>query len=164
MLTLAVGALAVALGFRLDGPTVIHGSPLVGKSAPAIRLTDLEGRTVDLADYRGRPVIINFWASWCEPCKKEFPLFVAVRAAHVADGLEILGIVHDDSADLARAFASAQGAPWPMLMDPDDVAWNAYAGIGLPTTFYVDRAGVVRVVSFGPPASGSIEELIARIL
>ena len=166
MLALSVGALAVAFGvdLGLGGPTVIHGSPLVGKPAPDIDLLDLDGRAVSLADYRGRPVIVNFWASWCVPCKKEFPLFVGVRAGHAADGLEILGIVHDDDAGSARAFASEHGGSWPMLMDPDDVAWTAYAGVGLPTTFYVDRQGVVQAVSYGPPASGSLEALIAKIL
>ena len=137
---------------------------MVGHPAPAIDLVDLDGQPVRLADFAGRPVIVNFWASWCIPCKDEFPLFHDARARHAADGLEILGVIHDDDAQSAATFAAANGGDWPMLLDPDDVAWAAYRGVALPSSFYIDREGVVRAVSFGPPASGSLEDLIGRIL
>jgi cytochrome c biogenesis protein CcmG/thiol:disulfide interchange protein DsbE len=171
-----VGAAAVALlgadlGLRpraSAGPSgstvVISGSPLIGRPAPDFVLERLDGGTDSLAAYRGRPLVINFWASWCEPCKTEFPLFADARERHAAEGLEILGIVHDDDAASARAFVEAEGAAWPMFLDPDDTAWDAYAGFGLPMSFYVDRDGIVRNVSYGPPASGSLEEILADIL
>ncbi len=143
---------------------VIGGSPLMNQAAPDFDLVDLDGQPVRLSDYRGRPVIVNFWASWCVPCRTEFPLFKQAVAAHTADGLVILGIVHEDGADAARAFAAAQGATWPMLLDADETAWKAYGPPGLPTSFYIDRTGVIRLVSYGPPASGSLEELLAKIL
>src|SRR5262249_1018515 len=83
--------------------------------------------------YRGRPVIVNFWASWCIPCRDEFPQFVAARAEHAADGLEILGVVHQDGADTASAFARDHDAGWPMLMDTADAAWQAYRVLGVPS-------------------------------
>jgi thiol-disulfide isomerase/thioredoxin len=119
---------------------------------------------VSLSDYRGRPVIVNFWASWCGPCKEEFPLFAAARERHADEGLEILGIVHDDSAEAAGAFARERSAAWPMLLDPDDSAWKAYLGLGVPMSFYVDRQGIIRAVSFGPPPSRSLDLQIAKIL
>jgi cytochrome c biogenesis protein CcmG/thiol:disulfide interchange protein DsbE len=143
----------------------IRGSRLVGQPAPDFTLRTLDGsRTVSLADYRGRPVVVNFWASWCVPCRDEFPLLRSVRAAHAAAGLEVLGIVHDDGPAAAQAFADSYLADWPLLLDPDDAAWNAYGGLLVPVTFYVDRSGIVRAVSFGPPPPAVLEEQLAKIL
>ncbi|MGZ6296267.1 MAG: TlpA family protein disulfide reductase [Candidatus Limnocylindrales bacterium] len=144
--------------------TVVGGPPLVGKPAPAFELLDDQGRIVRLADYAGRPVIVNFWASWCGPCREEFPLLRGARAAHAADGLEILGVVFKDTPASARAFMGAEDAGWPMLLDPDGRAAAAYGVLGVPQSFYIDGAGVVREVSFGPPPSGSLDALLAHIL
>jgi cytochrome c biogenesis protein CcmG/thiol:disulfide interchange protein DsbE len=129
--------------------TVVGGHPLLGQPAPEIDLLTLKGERVTLSELRGRPVLVNFWATWCIPCRDEFPLMAAAYEAHAADGLEILGIVHDDTADGARAFAADLGADWPMLMDANDVAWNDYVGVGMPTSFFVDRDGIVRAFSLG---------------
>ena len=170
----AVGVLALTLDLappdapsaRPSGasPIVVGGSPLVGNAAPDFTLADLDGTRVRLSGYRGRPVIVNFWASWCIPCRAEFPLLRDARQRYAVEALEVLGIIHDDDAASARAFAEENGAAWPILLDPDDAAWQAYGGLLLPLTFYIDREGVVRTVSFGPPSSGSIDELIAKIL
>jgi len=144
-------------------PLVVGRSPLVDQPAPPIDLRDLEGRRVRLADFDGRPVIVNFWASWCIPCREEFQLFREARAAHAEEGLEILGIVHDDSAANAAEFVAQEAAEWPALMDPDDVAWAAYLNPALPTTFFIDREGIVRAVSYGPPPADVLEDHLARI-
>jgi cytochrome c biogenesis protein CcmG/thiol:disulfide interchange protein DsbE len=173
-LCLAVGAVAVALrvdlgvGSPATGPApsvvVVGGSPLLNRPAPEFTLSDLDGEPVSLSDYRGRPLMLNFWASWCEPCKVEFPLFQAAREQHAGAGLEILGIVHDDSADAAAAFVEEEGSEWPALLDADDAVWTAYAGLGVPTTFFIDREGVIRAISFGPPLSGTLDDQLAKIL
>lgn len=161
----------IILGSRLNlggapgSSTIVVGrDPLMDMLAPAISLSTVDGRTVALADYRGRPVIVNFWASWCVPCRDEFPLLAAARAAHQTDGLEILGVIHDDSARSAAAFAATYNAGWPLLMDADDVAWNAYHGAFVPISYFIDRNGVVRAVSYGPPPSASLDAEIAKIL
>jgi cytochrome c biogenesis protein CcmG/thiol:disulfide interchange protein DsbE len=128
---------------------VLGGHPLLGQPAPEIDLETLDGERMRLSELRGRPVLVNFWATWCIPCRDEFPLMADVYAAHAADGLEILGVVHDDTADGARAFATDMGATWPMLLDTEDVAWNDYIGVGMPTSFFVDRDGVIRAFSLG---------------
>jgi cytochrome c biogenesis protein CcmG/thiol:disulfide interchange protein DsbE len=173
-LCLAVGALAVALRGDLGtgspsaspGPSVaiVGGSPLLNRPAPDFTLSDLDGQPVSLSDYRGRPVIVNFWASWCGPCKIEFPIFQDARERYRADGLEILGVVHHDSAEAAAAFVEEEGSEWPALLDPNDVAWSAYSGLALPTSFFIDREGVVRAVSFGPPLSGTLDDQLEKIL
>ena len=162
----AVGWFAWSQSNANPTPSIVVGrNPLLDKPAPAISLPTLDGSgTVNLSDYAGRPVIVNFWASWCVPCRQEFPLFKDARAAHAADGLEILGVVHLDSADSAQGFATEQGATWPLLMDANNSVWQAYGQLLVPTTYYIDRQGIVRAVSYGPPPSGTLEELLAKIL
>ena len=172
VLATAIGLITVlVLGWfawnQLNAPPsiVISRNPLLDKPAPPISLPSIDGSgTVNLADYAGRPVIVNFWASWCVPCRQEFPLFRDARAAHAADGLEIFGVVHADAADSAQRFATDQGATWPLVLDADNSAWQAYGGALVPTSYYIDRQGVVRAVSYGPPPSGTLEEQLAKIL
>jgi cytochrome c biogenesis protein CcmG/thiol:disulfide interchange protein DsbE len=167
-LILALPILALAsrlnLGGTPDGSVVVGRDPLMDNAAPGISLTTVDGRQVALSDYLGRPVIVNFWASWCVPCREEFPLLAAARAAHEAEGLEILGVIHDDSSQNAATFAAAYNAAWPLLDDKDDVAWTAYHGAFVPVSYFIDRAGMVRAVSYGPPPSSSLDSLLAKIL
>lgn len=166
--TVDFGGGGATSGSGASGPSlqVVGGHPLVGKPAPDFTLRSLDGASVHLADLRGRPVIVNFWASYCEPCKVEFPLFRAARAAHAGDGLEIVGVTRaNDDLSAARAFAAAQDAAWPLLEDPGDATAEVYgAASAVPVSFYVDRAGIVRAVSFGPPASGVLDDQLAKIL
>jgi len=164
-----VAGLLVALSVPIGGQPspsvlVIGGSPLLGKAAPDIALQDLDGNTVRLSELRGKPVVLNFWASWCIPCRDEFPQFVAARGEHVADELQIVGVVHNDVAGSARDFAATQGALWPMLMDPANTAWDAYGGVGVPMTFFIDRDGIVRAASLGPVTAAGLKQQLATIL
>jgi cytochrome c biogenesis protein CcmG, thiol:disulfide interchange protein DsbE len=147
-----------------SSPIVIGGSPLLDRAAPDFTLTDVEGRPVRLADYRGRPVIVNFWASWCIPCRAEFALFAAARRAQAGKGLEILGVIYKDSPDAARGFMAAHAAPWPALIDSDGAVALAYHVIGVPTSYYVDRSGIVRAVSYGPPPEDVFDDQLRKIL
>lgn len=157
-------AATIQLGSLSPSVAVIGGSPLLDRPAPPIVLRNDAGRQISLASYRGRPVIVNFWASWCLPCKQEFPLFKQASVSHASAGLEIIGIVYEDTATSARAFMTAQGATWPMLLDPSGKVASAYHVTAIPVTFFVDRSGIVRYVSFGPPPSETLDEELARIL
>ncbi len=143
---------------------VVGGHPLYGKPAPDIGLATLDGEQVTLSSLRGRPVLVNFWASWCVPCREEFPLMVEAYAEHADDGLEILGVIHDDSADGARRFASDNGATWPLVMDADDVAANDYGVLFKPTSFFVDAEGIVRAFSLGAFTEDGLDAQLATIL
>jgi cytochrome c biogenesis protein CcmG/thiol:disulfide interchange protein DsbE len=143
---------------------VVGGHPLLGKPAPEIDLATLDGEPVQLSGLRGRPVLINFWATWCPPCREEFPLMVEAYAAHAGEGLEILGVLHDDLPDGARRFAADMGAAWPILEDPQDVAHGDYIVPGLPTSYFIDADGVVRAFSLGGFSKEGLAEQLATIL
>ena len=163
-LVAACGNLAANAGAS-PGSSVIevtgHG---VNQPAAGFTLKDLQGRPVSLADYRGRPVIVNFWASWCIPCQTEFPQFVAERTAHAAQGLEVLGVIFKDSTDAAAGYMKAHGAEWPALVDADGSVARTYGVLGIPQTFFVDRSGVLRAVSYGPPPQDALDADLAKIL
>ena len=142
----------------------VGGHPLMGKTAPDIDLSTIDGDPVSLSELRGRPVLINFWATWCPPCREEFPLMVDAYADHADDGLEILGVMHQDFADGARDFAADMGATWPILEDPGDKAYGEYLVAGLPTSFFVDAEGIVRAFSLGGFSEDGLAAQLETIL
>ncbi len=120
-----------------------------GEPAPALAGTTLDGGHLDLADLRGRPVIVNFWASWCVPCREEFPLLAAALREHAAEGLAIVGVLFKDEAEPARRFIAEEGARWPTILDPDGRFAAAYRVVAPPQTYFIDRSGVVRSIQIG---------------
>ena len=140
----------VALG-PLDELTVAIGDP-----APDFALTSLDGETVMLSDFRGKTVVLNFWASWCPPCREEMPEFQELweeRGEHGSDDLVMIALdflVQDTETD-ARNFIEGNGFTFPVLLDtPDGSVADRYRVRGLPATFFIDREGVVRGVNYGP--------------
>lgn len=122
----------------------------VGEPAPPITGTALDGSAVDLAAFRGHPVIVNFWASWCTPCREEFPLFKERLAAlGPSDGLVILGVLYKDQPPLAQAFLDDFGAAWPSLDDPDGAIAASYRVVAPPQTYFIDGEGVLRAFQIG---------------
>lgn len=158
---------AVQLVARIAQPPVASevATVRVGEPAPALAGTALDGSPLSLADYRGRPVILNFWASWCGPCKDEFPLLKQALAAHEADGLAIVGVLFKDEPGAAAAFVASQGAGWPTVTDPDGAAATAWKVVAPPQTYFIDRSGVVRERQIGEVRDrAELERLLATIL
>ena len=117
---------------------------LDGKPAPDFSLDDLQGRKVTLADYKGKAVLLNFWATWCGPCKIEMPWFVDLQKQYGSQGLMIVGIAMDDSGkETISSFSREMKVNYPILLGKEAVG-EAYGGvIGLPTSFFVDRSGKI---------------------
>lgn len=109
--------------------------------APDFALAGVDGRLYRLADYRGRTLVINFWATWCPPCRAEMPSMQRAYAALTRDGIALVAISVGDDAQAIRAFLGEVPVSFPLPMDPDSRIAQQYPMIGLPTTFVVDRAG-----------------------
>ena len=116
-----------------------QGKPV---AAPAFELPSLDGQgTVSLAEFRGRPLLVNFWASWCVPCEEEAPALQGAWEEHRGDGLVVVGINFDDLRADARAFVRKHGATYPNAVDRDKKAVAAYGLLAVPESFFVDRQG-----------------------
>lgn len=149
----AIGvALLVGLGFGLTRDARVLPAVSVGRPAPAFELEALDGRRVALRDLRGRPLVINFWASWCTECRKEHPLLMAAHE-RFGDRIAFLGIVFQDSAGNVRDYLVEMGdvknGSYPNLKDPGARVAIDYGVYGVPETFFVDRRGVVRAKRIG---------------
>jgi len=131
----------LASGFGRD-PSAI-ASPLINKPAPAFTLRTLDGRSLSLYDFRGKPVILNFWASWCTACKIEHPYLVQAWETY-SSAVVFVGVVYEDSAANARAFMRQYGGGWPDGLDPGQRTAINYGVYGVPETFFIDRKGVIR--------------------
>ncbi len=151
---LLVGALIIvplliflALSFGKD-PRALD-SPLVGKPAPGFKLRDLEGRIVNLEEYRGKPVFLNFWATWCQPCIAEHPVLQA-GAQRYAGRVQFLGVVYHDEREKIETFLERRGEWGPTLLDDNGTVAVAYGVYGAPETFFIDKNGVIVDKHTGP--------------
>ncbi len=170
---LVVVALVVALmlvfGFKMarhSSQGVASGNAQMKNGiAPDFTLQSLDGKTVRLSDFRGKPVVLNFWATWCGPCKIEMPWFVDLQKQYGPAGLQFLGVAMDDAStkDIAE-FAESMKVNYPILIGKESVG-DAYGGVQfLPETFYIDRNGKVVDKAFGLKGRGEIEDAIKKIL
>jgi cytochrome c biogenesis protein CcmG/thiol:disulfide interchange protein DsbE len=134
-----------------------------GKPVPIVAGTTLDGTPFDLATLRGRPVVVNFWGPTCVPCRTEFPLLARKATEHAADGLVIVGVLTDDPIEPARAFAAANGATWPTVIDPGARLKAAYRVLGRPQSFFVDRNGILQSIQIGEVVDADFERQYAAI-
>lgn len=138
-------ALVVALGFGLLRSNGAVEGPLVGKAAPDFTLQTLNGGTISLASLKGRPVVLNFWASWCVPCRDEAPQLRDLSEKQTANGLAVVGVVFSDkNLGAVKSFVQEYALAYPSLLDPQLSTSIAYGVSGVPETFFIDKQGVVR--------------------
>lgn len=155
------GSTTVAIGLVDDHPVKVD------EPAPDFRLHDLDGRVVMLSDFRGKTVVLNFWASWCPPCREEMPEFQELwneRGEDAADDLVVLAVnfLRDDTVGAATGFIEGQGFTFPVVFDTTSGDVAARYGVrGLPATFFIDRNGIVRTTALGPVFGNLLETGVA---
>jgi peroxiredoxin len=140
----------------------------VGRVGPDFLLEDARGGTLRLSDLQGQPVLLNFWASWCDPCRDEMPMLVQADARHRDGGLAIVGLNLQEPDEKVRNFADEYGVTFPTVIDRDgevagvwklDGPWD-----GIPTSYFIDAKGVIRSVVYGPLSEKTLEDKLETIL
>ena len=163
VLALLVGVLTTAGVVVFVGSMSRAGRVATNDPAPAIVGTTLDGKPLDLASFRGKPVLVNFWGPSCVPCRDEFPLLAAKLEQHAADGLVVIGILTDDPPEPARDFVATYDATWPTVIDPDKAIKTAYRVVARPQTYFIDRGGIIRSIQVGELTDADFERQYARI-
>lgn len=164
--SIAVLAVLAVVGLLVFG-LVSKGSSGValGDEAPVSPLPHLEGGgSGSLADYRGRWVLVNFWASWCIPCREEAPALERFQRQHGGPQFTVLGIDSRDLSDDGRAFVAQYGLSYPQLRDGDGDAAHDFGTTGVPENYLVDPAGKVRLLVRGPVSEEYLQEQVAPLL
>ena len=149
VLGIAALVIVLMLSFRRDPHDIRTGT--VNKPAAAFTLDRLDGSgTVTLSDYAGKVVIINFWASWCIPCKEENPALVRIWERYRTSDVVVIGIVYQDSLQSARRYVRDNGVTWPTLTDEDGRIAFAYGVFGIPETYFIGPDGIIAGRHIGP--------------
>jgi peroxiredoxin len=131
----------------------------VGKPAPAFTLVDTKGKTWKLAELKGQVVFLNFWATWCPPCRQEMPSMQVVHASMPKDKFTMLAVLSNDDPALADAMAAKIGTTFPILIDPGNKVGKAYGLTGVPETYIIDKQGILREKFLGGGQWDSAESL-----
>jgi len=143
-----------------------HRAPAKASNAPAPALTlvDLSGHTIDTSTYKGKVVLVNFWAAWCTPCREEIPQFVALQEKYGARGFQAIGISMDDPEGALRAFCRQYKVNYPVVMGNPKIAEQFGGVLGLPTTFLIGRDGRIHAKYAGATDFPRLEQEIAALL
>lgn len=148
----------------LSGCTPSEAAPEVGRRAPDFELSDLNGQSVSLSDFRGQQVLLNFWATWCGPCRFEMPFLEQVHREQSADGLVVLGVNIGETTEEVEQFAADFGLSFTVLLDSDQQVALMYNVRSIPTTLLIDKDGIIRDRKIGAFATlGEIESDLDKI-
>jgi cytochrome c biogenesis protein CcmG/thiol:disulfide interchange protein DsbE len=140
--------------------TNVPVKPRKGFRAPDFTLLNPKGEKVSLGDFRGQPVMINFWATWCSPCRDELP---EIQAAYEnSKDLMVMGISFQEKASDVEPFVEKKGLTFPILLDSDGQIAMKYQARGLPTSFFVNPEGIITAVHIGPVTAGDLENYVAQ--
>ncbi len=145
-----------------DAETVARVAAHVDFRAPAFTLTALDGKSISLNDGRGKIVLVNFWATWCPPCRSEMPDIQAAYLAHRSEFI-VLAINQSESDEAVKQFADEFHLTFPLLLDRDGAVSRQFQVQALPTSFFIDRAGVIRAANLGPMNRAYLEAQIAAL-
>jgi cytochrome c biogenesis protein CcmG/thiol:disulfide interchange protein DsbE len=155
-----VGVLFMGLG---KDPAAIQ-SPLIGRTAPTFALRQVGTQnTVDVAQFKGKPVVLNFWATWCMPCWEEHPVLVA-NARMLQPNVQFLGVVFQDKEDKILGFLQQRGSAYPTVVDEAGKTAIAYGVGGVPETFFLDANGVIVAKHNGPLTSDDLAMNLKKVM
>jgi len=132
-----------------DGLAAIGGGPRVGQAAPDFVLNDTEGRPVRLSELRGKTVFVNFWASWCPPCRAEMPDIEQIYQEFKDKDVVVLAINQREDPETIRRFMQSLNLTFPVLLDRNGAVAQQYRISAIPTSFFIDRGGIIRAVNVG---------------
>ncbi len=162
---LKIAALSLLLVAGLAAACSSSTKPSSNSAAPDFKLADLNGNTVVLSDLRGKPVLLNFWATWCPPCREEVPLIEEINREWTSKGLVVLTVSLDDSADTVKDFVQNYGLTFTVLFDREQRVADTYGIQGIPTTLFIDKDGMIRARTVGAFANkAAIEASIKKIM
>jgi peroxiredoxin len=137
-------------------------APAVGHPAPDFTLTTAAGETIRLSDLRGTPVVQNFWATWCPPCRAELPELQSA-SKRLAGQVAVVGVNQAEARAEVQAFADKLGLTFTVPLDENGAASRLYRVRSLPTTFFIDRSGVIRQMQIGPVTEATLAQLLKTI-
>ena len=148
---------------RVIGTTVSKSAPEIAAEAPDFALRDLRGNEVRLSEYRGRTVLLTFWATWCGPCRLEMPAFEDRYQELKDDDFIVLGVNYDEPVEDVRTFRDEFGLSFPLLLDPGGSVQRLYQIRGYPSSIFVDPQGVVSVVHLGLITEGQLRDYLVEL-
>ena len=157
------GGLETILSMTRPAPTPVTTAD-IGQAAPSLKLPLVGGGEVDLASYRGQPVLLNFWATWCEPCRAEMPAFERAQQQYRDRGLVVLGVDFQEQDPEIVAFLREIGVTFPSAVDRTGEVTRQWRATGLPTTFLIDRQGIIRDVRVGAFTDSMLEDRLTKLL
>lgn len=140
------------------------GGILIGSKAPDFSMTSLSGQQISLKDLKGQGVLVNFWATWCYPCREEMDDLRAAYEKYKDQGVVILGIDMKEGEDLVRKFTESYKITYPILIDADGKVSDAYNVFGIPSSYFIDRDGVIRDIVLGEMNEDSINNKIEKLI
>ena len=161
----AIALLVALVGLpAFDGWSMGSRVPTVGMQAEDFRLTDLEGKSQSLSQYRGKIVLVNFWATWCKPCTTEMPAMQTIYNKLHDKGFVVLAVNELEDDAKVREHIKQYGHTFPVLMDRDNKVANQFGVFGLPVSVFIDEKGVVQeYIKGGLLTEQKIDETVARI-
>jgi len=132
--------------------------------APQLALTDLQGNPTSIEDYSGQVILVNNWATWCPPCRTEMPELQAYYTAHASEGFVVVSIDSGDPADMVASFVKDYGMTFPVWLDPESKAQGFFKNWDLPSSYVIDRDGIVRLAWTGGINQPTLEQYVTPLL
>ena len=156
------GLYFLARGFDFD-PRDLPDA-VVGEPAPAFTRKSLEGYDISIVELKGSPIVVNFWSTWCQPCKFEHKHLIAAAERYKSKGVIFLGVLYQDDPKLAKKYLQRAGSAYPTVVDPNQSIPIDYGVGGVPETFVIDKEGVIRKKFTGPVTEGEIIAVLDTLL